>query len=174
MMIYPISEDSIFLAEKVKKFLKKRKDIQEIQYLDMGTGSGFLAETALKCGIKKENILCVDINPEVIKYIKKKGFNVIKSDLFSKIKNKKFDLISFNAPYLPEHKYDKEKDTTGGKNGDETAVKFLKQSKRYLTKNGKILLLISSLTPFDKIKKFNLKIVAKKKLFFEELIVLEG
>ena len=45
---------------------------------------------------------------------------------------------------------------------------------KHLNKNGKILLLISSLTPFDRIKKFGVKILAKKKLpMFEELILLE-
>ncbi len=168
MEIYQPSDDSYFFADFLESYLKNNK---VDSYLDMGTGSGILAETAKKCGVKK--ILAVDINPESVKFVKQKNLNALESDLFSKLKNKKFDLITFNAPYLPEDKHDKEIDITGGKKGDEISLKFLKQAKKHLTPNGKIFLLISSHTPLDRIKKFNVKIVAKKKLFFEELMILE-
>jgi methylase of polypeptide subunit release factors len=85
-------------------------------------------------------------------------------------------LITFNAPYLPEDKKEPKNSrtaTTGGKKGDEISLKFLNQSQRYLNPNGKIFLLISSLTPMTKIKRFKPKIVATKKLFMEELRILE-
>ena len=86
----------------------------DIKLLDLGTGSGIQSKTALKAGVKKKNILASDINPEALKKLKPK-FRTIKSDLFDKIKTKdKFDLIVFNPPYLPESKYDKEKDTKSG------------------------------------------------------------
>ena len=140
----------------------------------MGTGSGILSEAASKF-LDKENILAADINPEAVKLLKKKEFNCIKTNLFSKIKNK-FDLITFNAPYLPldpREPKDSQLATTGGERGDEISLKFLKQAKKHLNENGKIFLLISSLTPLDKIKKFKYKIVAKKKIFMEELLILE-
>ena len=99
----------------------------------------------------------------------------IHSNLFDKIPQK-FDLITFNAPYLPEdprEPKDSQVATTGGPRGDEISVEFLDQAKSHLNKEGKIFLLISSLTPMDKIKKFNPKIVSKKKIFMEELIILE-
>jgi release factor glutamine methyltransferase len=172
-MVYPVSEDSIFLSQIIQNFLKKNKERKSLNYLDMGAGSGFLAEIGLKSGISKENILCADIDSECVKIIRKKGFNCIKSNLFSRVKGK-FDIISFNAPYLPKHKYDNGKDTTGGKMGDEVTLRFLRQAKKHIKKNGKVFLLISSLTPFNRIKRFKMKIVAKKKIFFEELIILEG
>ena len=88
----------------------------------------------------------------------------------------KADIITFNAPYLPEDKHEPKSsrlETTGGKTGDEISLKFLKQAFNYLSHDGKIFLLISSQTPMDKIKKFNPKIVARKKIFFEELLILE-
>jgi len=141
----------------------------------MGTGSNILAQTADDLGIK--NITAVDINKEAIKIAKKKGFKAIHSNLFNKIpKNEKYDIICFNAPYLPKDKREPKKSqlaTTGGKQGDEISLKFIKQAKQHLNNNGKIYLLISSLTPFNKIKKYNPKIVIRKKIFFEELIILE-
>ena len=57
----------------------------------------------------------------------------ITSDLFDKIpKNKKFDIVAFNPPYLPEDKReDKESQltTTGGKKGNEITLRFLKKAK---------------------------------------------
>jgi release factor glutamine methyltransferase len=169
--IYQPAEDSYFFAEFLKKYLLKHKINS---YLDMGAGSGILPETVLNF-IDKKNIQTADINSEAVKILKKKGFSSIKTDLFSKVKGK-FDLITFNAPYLPRDTREPKSSqvaTTGGKKGDEISVKFLNQAKKHLSQNGKILLLISSLTPMDKIKEFNPKIVAKKKIFMEELLILE-
>lgn len=177
--MYSPSEDSYFFAEFLKKYIPKNKDLK---FLDMGTGSGILAKTALDFGINPENIFAVDINKKVMRELKKSlpEINSFESDLFSseKFKNKKFDLIVFNAPYLPQDKknlepLDSQIETTGGKNGDEISLRFLKQAKKHLEKNGKILLLISNLTPLKNIKKFNPKILTKKSLFFEELLILE-
>ena len=177
MSIYTPSEDSFFFAVFLKEYLKKIK-VKEISYIDIGTGSGILSEIASEF-IKKENILATDIDKESLDLVKEKGFRTINSNLFSKIsKTKKFNLITFNAPYLPEDKmYTEPKDskraTTGGKRGDEISLKFLKQAQQHLTKDGKIFLLISSLTPRDRIKKFKPKIVARTKIFFERLLILE-
>lgn len=174
MAIYKPSDDSFFFAQFLKDYFLKLKN-KNISYLDIGAGSGILAETAKKSGIK--NILAVDINKESIDYIKQKNFKTIQSNLFSKIpKSEKYDLITFNAPYLPEDKREpkeSQKATTGGKKGDEISVKFLKQAKTHLAKDGKVFLLISSLTPQDKIKKFKPKIIKTKKIFFEELKILQ-
>ena len=166
--MYNPSDDSFFFADFLKEYFSKLKN-KNISYLDIGAGSGILAETALQAKIK--NILASDKDLESVKYIKLKGINAVHSDFFSDIKMK-FDIISFNAPYLPESEYDTESDTAGGKRGDETALEFLRQAKSNLNSNGKIFLLISSLTPLNRIKKFKPKIVARKKLFFEILYIL--
>jgi len=169
--IYQPAEDSHFFSEFLKKYFSKN---QIISYLDMGTGSGILSETVSKF-LDKQNIFATDINSSAIKLLKKKGFQTIKTNLFDKIKGK-YDLITFNAPYLPFNPREPKSSqlaTTGGKHGDEISVKFLKQAKKHLNKNGKILLLISSLTPMNKIKRFKPKIVTRKKIFMEELLILE-
>lgn len=174
MEIYTPKEDSFFLAKQLEKLLKIKD--KNIKILDMGTGSGILAETALKSGINKKNILAVDINPQVVKKLTARGIKSIHSDLFSEVKGK-FDLVVFNPPYLPENKYDKEKDTCGGKEGDETILRFLRQVRSHLKEKGKILLLLSSLTPRKNIEKelqeqnLKKKKLAEKKLFFETLEV---
>ncbi len=173
-MYFP-QEDSYLLSKNVENFLKNQKN-KHINILDMGSGSGIQAKTCMKNGFK--NILCIDIDKKAVEYVKKQNLKALKSNLFEKLSNKKFDLIIFNPPYLPEDKtgYDKEKDTTGGKKGGEIILKFLKQAKKHLTKQGKILLLFSSLTKpniMNKAKKnrYLPKLLDKKKLFFEELYV---
>jgi len=170
---YLPNDDSYFFAEFLEKYFSSLKN-RKIKYLDMGAGSGVLAKTASKF-IDKKNILCADINSSAVEFLKKEGFNAVESDLFSNVHGK-FDLITFNAPYLPEDSREPKSSrlaTTGGKKGDEISVEFLKKAGKYLEKNGRIFLVISSLTPFRRIKKFEGKIVARKKLFFEELFILE-
>ena len=172
-MIYEPREDSLLLEKEIKKYAKG-KDV-----LDIGTGNGIQAIAAKKVGAK--SILASDINQEAVEQASKLGINCIKSDLFSDIKGK-FDLIVFNPPYLPADKReDKESalTTSGGKRGDEITLRFLKQSVKHLNEKGKILLLVSSLTPLDRIipliKKlsFKYKVIAKEKFFMEELFVWE-
>ena len=164
------------ISECVKLYIDKLKN-KNIKTLDLGTGSGFQSKNLINLGIKRENITASDINNYAIKEAGKLKINVIKSDLFGKLKSK-FDLIIFNPPYLPENDYDKEKDTTGGKKGDEIIVSFIKDLKKHLNKNGVCFLLTSSLTPNTwkkEIKKQKLKIkkIKTKNIFFERLYIWE-
>ena len=97
-------------------------------------------------------------------------------------KKEKFDLIIFNPPYLPENKSepkDSRLSTTAGKQGYELIIKFLRQGKSHLEKNGVILLLFSSLSKPNIIKKqakelgYKFKLIKKQRLFFEELYIYE-
>lgn len=177
MQIYQPAEDSYMMSETLKKYLNNFND-KNIKILDMGTGSGIQAQTCKDLGFN--NILTADINPEAIKLLKKKGFKSIKTNIFSNIdKKQKFEIIIFNPPYLPEDKYDKEKDTTAGKKGYELIIKFLKKAKFHLEIKGKILLLISSFSKPNIIKKqakelgYRFNLLNKKSLFFEELFIYE-
>ena len=116
---------------------------------------------------------------QAVKLLKGKGINSKYSDLFSNVKGK-FDLIIFNPPYLPEEeKEDLETKlvTTGGKYGYEILERFFKNAKKFLNKNGKILIVFSSLTNKKKVdslvKKygFKIKLLEEKGLFFERLYV---
>ena len=173
MQVYEPSDDSYFFLSFLEKYLERQKN-KNLSYLDMGTGSGILSEIALKY-LNKKNILASDINQKAISLVKEKGFNVKRSNLFENI-HRKFDIITFNAPYLPEDKREPKDScvaTTGGKSGDEISIEFLKQAQKHLKKDGKIFLLISSLTPQERIKKFNPRIVERKKVFTEDLLILK-
>ena len=168
-MIYQPNEDSFLLSKYVKKYAKGK-------VLDIGTGSGILAEAALE---NTKDVLASDINQEAILYCRKKGINSIKSDLFENIKGK-FDLIIFNPPYLP---YDPDEDyetsliTKGGIKGYEIIERFLRDSKKYLNDDGIILIVFSILTGDVEsiiIKYgYEFEVLEEKPLFFEKLKVLK-
>ncbi len=173
MIIYEPEEDSYLLKSIINKYVKNKS------VLDIGTGSGILAKKAIISGAK--SVTAVDINSEAINKLKKEKIQAIKSDLFAKVTGK-FGVIICNPPYLPEdQKEDKESQviTTGGKKGDEFILKFLKQAVKHLELNGKILLLLSSLTPRNRIlnflskNKIEHKLIISKKIFFETLEVWE-
>lgn len=171
MEIYPASEDSLFLAEFVKREIEE-KDCTRV--LDMGSGSGIQAETAINAGIAEKDLTLIDINKKAVSHLKLKlpHSKIILSDLFSKIpRNSKFDLIIFNPPYLPDNKFDKMQDTSGGKLGSEIINEFLMQAKSYLSENGRILLLTSSLTKGINWQDYSKELLGKKRIFFEELYV---
>lgn len=174
MSIYEPREDSFLLEKQVKKYVKNKK------VLDMCTGSGIIALACKEA--KAKSVLAVDVNEDAVNLCLSKGLNAIKSNMFAKIdKKEKFDVITCNPPYLPfdeRENADSALATTGGKNGDEFICEFIKQAINYIAKNGKILLLVSSLTPKEKfnsiLKKMNMKckIIASEKLSFEELSVI--
>jgi len=163
-MIYEPAEDSYLLQEQVKKFVKP-----SMKVLDIGTGCGIQASMAKELGAK---VLATDINKECVNHVKKLGIKAIKSDLFENI-NEKFDLIIFNPPYLPEDPLepkDSALSTTGGKKGSEILNRFLSQAKDYLEKDGKILIVVSSLTKGIKKDGYIFKRLSEEKVFFEKLI----
>jgi len=170
--IYEPQQESFLLAKQVKKYAKGK-------VLDVGTGTGIQAETALE-NPNVTDVLAVDINPKAVKYVKKKGIKAIKSDLFSNVTDV-FDTIIFNAPYLPEDLREKKDEHSlavcGGKHGYELIERFFNQVSLYLAEDGIILLLFSSLTNktmVDKIiadRLFESKLLIEKKYFFESVYI---
>ncbi len=173
MDVYEPAEDTFLLYEAIQNEVKGKVE----SALDMGTGSGFLAKLLLK---KAGKVTAVDKDPEAIRYARKslKKAELIESDLFRNVKGK-YDLITFNPPYLPQDswRFGKEDHTIGGKEGYETVVRFIKQLRKHLKKGGICLLLISSLTKPRKVEEYiseaglSFRVVSRKRLFFETLYV---
>jgi len=155
--MYQPAEDSYLILKHIKKYAKGTT-------LEIGTGSGILANEASKYS----KTTATDIDLKSLNYCKKKYKNItfIKSNLFNNITDK-YNLIIFNPPYLPLHKTEKSKELSS-KN---IIQNFLKQAKNYLKPKGKILLLFSSFSNIN-IKKFpdyNFKLIDKQHIFFEDL-----
>ncbi len=180
MNIYPPSEDTFLLLKWAKKLAFGK-------VMEMGAGNGLISEELAKLE-KVNEVWAVDVDEEVVEYLKEKfkhnpKVKVIKSNLFSHIpKEIKFDTIIFNPPYLPEEGWEDEKtklQTVGGKEGNEITIEFLRQARNYLRGNGKILVILCSLSNPKKVlemaKEFGYcyKKLDTLKLDFEELYVYE-
>ena len=164
-MAYEPREDSFLLLSFIKKYASG-------SVLDMGCGFGVLAKEAMKYS---KDVLAADIDKEAVEHCKKQGINAVKSNLFSNIKNK-FDLIMFNPPYLPADERESIKDAialAGGRKGNEIIERFLKDAKKHLNKNGKMLIIASSLSGDAEglFKKYGykFKMLREEKFFFERI-----
>jgi release factor glutamine methyltransferase len=180
--VYEPAEDTFLIADRMEISMD---DI----VLDMGTGCGFLAVIAAK---KAKKVVAVDINPYAIKSgIKNAENNGVKEkidfrlgDLFQTIKfNEKFSVILFNSPYLPSEPNEEKswigKAWAGGLDGRDVIDRFIQDSSFFLTRNGTIFLVQSSLSEINKTLKFfdelNMKadIISELKFSFEKIVLIK-
>ncbi len=181
--VYEPAEDTFLLARNLIV-----NDGERV--LDMGTGCGILAVLATG---KASKIVAVDINPQAIACTKENAeLNVVETrietrlgNLFDVIKtDEKFDLILFNAPYVPvendEGKSWIEKAWAGGRTGRKLINQFICKSPKYLAENGRILLVQSSLSNIEKTlnrlsqRSFCATIIADEKSAFERIVLIEA
>jgi len=163
---------------------------EEDSVLDMGTGCGIIAIIAAQ---KAKKVVAVDINPHALRCTKKNAeinnvsdkVDVRKGDLFQPIhKNEKFNVIVFNAPYLPASLREERswlgKAWAGGPTGRRLIDRFVTEVPRHLETGGKVLLVQSSLANTDKtlarFRKAGLeaKVIAEKKVDFETIVVIQA
>jgi release factor glutamine methyltransferase len=165
---YIPAEDTFFLAGHIAKESGHAA-------LEIGTGSGYLAK------ILEKNfalVVATDIDLAALKSQENITQNNICCDGADALAVK-FDLVVCNLPYLPsDHITDKAVD--GGHDGLVIPIRIIKSASTCLDPGGKMLLLTSSLANYQKLMEqlrelgFTVKVLAKKKLFFEELIILKA
>ena len=181
--VYEPAEDTLLLAENLSV------DENDV-VLDMGTGCGILGILAAK---KAEKVVATDLNPHAIDCAKMNAklnkvadkMDIRLGDLFQPVKqDERFSLILFNAPYLPSNP-DEEKTWigrawAGGPMGRQLIDRFISEAPQYLNKNGRILLVQSSLSnvneTLQKLRETGLKarILAEKKVMFETIVLIEA
>ena len=164
---YPPSEDTFFLADNIEN---------EKGYfaLDVGSGSGYLTKLL---SANFSFVVGTDINYNVLRHQTYKTKNLVCCN-GSDALNMKFDLIVCNLPYLATDEI-LDIATDGGVDGLDIPLKIIKSSVLCLSVTGKFLFVTSSLSNYqtliDATEKEGLtaKIITRKKLFFEELILVE-
>ena len=165
---YAPAEDTFFLEDNLVNEKGKYA-------LDIGTGSGYLTRILSQNFLQ---VIATDIDFGSLINQNKKIKNRICCDAAEAL-NCKFDLIVCNMPYLQSNEISDRK-VDGGKEGVEVPLKIIKSAVKCLNNSGKMLFVTSSLANYEKLieesKKLGLnsKILAKKKLFFEELIIVES
>lgn len=183
--VYEPSEDSLLAADTVLEELNKLSGNLEV--IDMGCGSGILGLVAAT-NPNVDKVTFVDISDKALDLCKsninrnmgkvRSNCDVIRSDLFSEVMGL-FDVIIFNAPYLPEGEKDKLSNAWyGGANGIEVSKKFLNQAVDHMADGGEIILVVSSLgdveTLRDEVNSLELYITReiKQHIHFEDIIVM--
>ena len=143
--LIPRFETEILVDEILKLDCKKDK------ILDIGCGSGAIS-LALADNLKKSYVYGIDINKEAIKLSNKnkeklnlKNVEFFESDIFSNIKEKNFDIIVSNPPYIDEVdiktlekelSFEPQNALYGGKDGLFFYKKIILGSLDYLSANG--------------------------------------
>ena len=122
------------------------------QILDLGTGSGCIAIACAKyfsnalvdaADISTDALSVAKIN--VLRHHLENEVTLYQSDLFHSLKEKKYDLIISNPPYvsaaemetLPEeYRHEPKLGLTGGQEGIDIVTQILKQAHKYLSPHG--------------------------------------
>lgn len=182
--VYEPAEDSFLFAENLT--VRKGEKV-----LDMGTGCGILGIIAAE---KASLVVAIDINPTAVRCAKENAklngvvdkMFFIQGDLFTPLKmEEKFDLILFNAPYLPTEPFEGktfvELAWAGGASGRSVIDRFLEGIYEHINSGGRVLLMQSTLANVNKTMKifegkgFKAEIIASLDLpLFETIVLIEA
>ena len=179
--VYEPAEDSFLLADNLRLTSGSK-------VLDLGSGCGILAVKAAKLDCE---VIAVDINPYAVRCVKKNAellglenrIQVVRTDLFASLRREKvFDVIIFNPPYLPTGDLKiggwLEKAWDGGKSGREVIARFIDEVNDYLKDKGEIFMVQSSLSNVEETlrqfrkKGFKPRILTKIDFNFETLFLI--
>ena len=147
-VLTPRQDTEILVEEAIRLIGDKKSDV-----LDLCTGSGCIAITVAKH--TKANVAATDISEEALSVARKNARNnnveitFKQSDVFEKLRLKKFDFILSNPPYIKTgdiQKLDKEVKEfdpilalDGGDSGFEFYEKIIREAPKHLTNKGMIL-----------------------------------
>ncbi|MEM2463769.1 MAG: class I SAM-dependent methyltransferase [Candidatus Bathyarchaeia archaeon] len=181
--VYEPAEDSFLFAENLT--------VQAGDYiLDMGTGCGILGIIAAE---KASRVVAVDINPAAVRCARENArlnrvadkMFFVQGDLFAPLKvGERFDIIMFNAPYLPSEPWEGdtwlERAWAGGTDGRAVLDRFLQVFPTYLKADGRVLLMQSILANLEKtfqaleMQGFKANVVAEQSFpLFEAIVLVE-
>ncbi len=187
--VYQPAEDTYLIIDMLLSYLKTSNS--NLSLLDVGTGTGVIGISSAKSK-KISKLTLLDINPKAVslaksnvkqnqELLRETTVKVLQSDLFTNLPKEKYDIITFNPPYLPNEKNAEILNEAffGGWSGIEVTQIFLKRSLEYLSNDGVIFIVSSSLADMNKLTTYinELNFVTQKQekvhIFFEDIICSE-
>ncbi|RLM57661.1 methyltransferase domain-containing protein [Halobellus sp. Atlit-31R] len=170
--VYQPAEDSGLLAKAVEARGHGR-------LLEVGTGSGWVTERAVRDADAVTEVVASDLSPHACRAARRRAleaggseengdgdgdasgsdrarpaFDVVRANLVEPFADDAFDTVAFNPPYLPtepDNEWDDwmERALSGGESGRKLVDPFLDTVGRVLAPGGIVILLVSSLTGYD-------------------------
>lgn len=154
-VLIPQPDTEVLVEQTIKIINQLSKNGKKVEVLDLCTGSGAIA-ISIGHYCNDLEITATDISLKALEITKKNAktnevinLEILKSDLFNELSEKKFDVIVSNPPYIETETIKKlSKDVQaephialdGGKDGLEFYRKILNESYKYLRPNGYLLL----------------------------------
>ena len=153
-VIIPRSPIASLIEQQFQPWINNPDNTHDI--LDLCTGSGCIA-IALAYAFEQAQIDAIELSDDAIEVAKinikkhelEARVNLIKSNLFNKIKNKKYDLIISNPPYVNQHDLDNmpkefchepKMALAAGKDGLDLVRIILKEAQNHLNKDGLLII----------------------------------
>jgi len=185
--VYEPAEDSFLALKALSTAISELRGDAHASVLDMGCGTGLIGLYAAKSRLVEKALLAdksdiaVKLAEENIALNKLESkAKAIRSDLFSNITGF-FDIIVFNAPYLKAEEGEPREEAemlSGGKEGVELSIRFLKEAKKHMKQGALAILVASSLSNmkllYGSISKLGYSIKGKisERFFFEEITAI--
>ncbi|HEV8405927.1 MAG TPA: methyltransferase [Nitrososphaera sp.] len=167
--MYIPSDDTFLLADCVREYNGRWA-------LEIGIGTGLLLNVLEK---SFTNVAGSDIELRALEHCRGRSRAMLVCCDAASAFVGGFDLIVSNPPYLPDDNEIKDNTVHGGPAGIETTIHFIQSALPLLVRDGKMLLVVSSLSDSSALdqllleKKMHKKVVKEKKLFYETLSVIE-
>jgi release factor glutamine methyltransferase len=142
-------------------------------FLEIGVGG---ASNLLAIAGKFKLVVGTDLAISHELALRKEDVELVVADRATCFRSNSFDVVAFNPPYVPSEGI---ADTTvdGGQGGIEIPLRFLSSALEVIKKDGRILVLLSSLDSleafeeFCKLRELTIEKAKERKLFFETLYV---
>lgn len=151
-VIVPRSFIAELLADDLTAWLRRRT-VKHV--LDLCTGSGCLAILAARA-FPRASVDALDISPRalavasrnVTEYRLRSRIRLVKSDLFARAPNRRYDLILSNPPYVPaaamrrlpaEHRREPGLALAGGRDGLDMTMRIIESAAAFLAPGGLLI-----------------------------------
>ncbi len=144
--------------------------------LEIGAGN---AGTLVDLSVRFGTVVGTDLAMPGMVDWRARGADFVLADRARCFRSESFELVVFNPPYLPSEEVS-DPAVDGLKDGAEVPLSFLREALRVVTRQGRVVFLLSDTSPRGEFEEicgkagFQMRQVAEMRLFYERLCVFEA